>query len=132
VRKLEREAEHLVGAHLSLGEESGGFRPFRLALEIAPGWHLQANPASEEYLVSTEVRAEGGEVRNVRYPEGETLRAGFLEEPLSVYSGQVVIEGEVSGGGRVVLTYQACDEMRCLPPVERRFAPATSPSGSLS
>ncbi|HKV07198.1 MAG TPA: protein-disulfide reductase DsbD domain-containing protein, partial [Thermoanaerobaculia bacterium] len=120
VRKLEQEAGHVVGAHLSLGEESGGFRPFRLALEIAPGWHLQANPASEDFLVPTEVRADGGEVRNVRYPEGETVRPSFLEEPLSVYSGRVVIEGEVSGGG-VVVVYQACDEARCLPPVERRL-----------
>ena len=121
VGKLEREAEHLVGAWLAMGEESGGFRPFRLALEIAPGWHLQANPASEEFLVPTEVRAEGGEVRNVRYPEGEKTQASFLEEPLSVYSGRVEIVGEISGPGKIVLVYQACDEARCLPPVEREL-----------
>jgi hypothetical protein len=49
------------------------------------------------------------------------MTAGFLEEPLSVYSGRVEIEGEVSGGGRLVLQYQACDEARCLPPVEREL-----------
>ena len=123
VHKLEQEAENLVGAYLAMGEESGGFRPFRLALEIAPGWHLQANPASEEFLVPTEVRAEDGEVRNVRYPEGEKVQAGFMDKPLSVYSGQVEIEGEVSGGGRLVLVYQPCDEARCLPPVEREVIP---------
>jgi uncharacterized protein YyaL (SSP411 family) len=124
VRKLEQEAEHLVGAYLSMGEESGGFRPFRLALEIAPGWHLQANPASEEFLVPTEVRAEGGEVRNVRYPEGKRVQVGFMEKPLSCYEEQVEITGEVSGAGKVVLVYQACDDARCLPPVERSLTPA--------
>ncbi|HSK77751.1 MAG TPA: protein-disulfide reductase DsbD domain-containing protein, partial [Thermoanaerobaculia bacterium] len=83
--------------------------------------HLQANPASEEFLVPTEVRAEGGEVRNVRYPEGEKTQASFLEAPLSVYSGRVEIEGEISGPGKIVLVYQACDEARCLPPVEREL-----------
>ena len=24
-----------------------GWQPFRLVLEVAPGWHVQANPASE-------------------------------------------------------------------------------------
>jgi len=40
-----------------------------------------------------------------------------------VYAGRVVIEGEIErrGGGAVSveLSYQACDEARCLPPVER-------------
>jgi uncharacterized protein len=119
VRKLEEEAEHLVGAYFSVGEESGGFRPFRLALEIAPGWHIQANPASEEFLVPTEIRGEGGEVRNVRYPEGKAVHLGFMEKPLSCYERQVEITGEVSGPGKAVLVYQACDDARCLPPVER-------------
>src|SRR4029077_2884295 len=64
VTLLEHEAERLVRAHLDLQEEAYGWRPFRLKLEIASGWHLQANPASEPYLVATEVK---GAVRNVRY-----------------------------------------------------------------
>jgi hypothetical protein len=40
-----------------------------------------------------------------------------------VYAGRVVIEGEVErrGGGAasVEVSYQACDEARCLPPVAR-------------
>src|SRR6185312_9819297 len=68
VVKLEHEAERLVQTHLALGPDSGGWRSFRLTLEIAAGWHLQANPASEAYLVPTAVTAEGGELRNLSYP----------------------------------------------------------------
>jgi uncharacterized protein len=121
VSKLEHEAERLVRVHLEVGAEAGGWRPFRLVLEIARGWHLQANPASEPYLVPTEVK---GEVREVIYPRGELVAAAFAEEPLSVYTGRVEIAGEVGGTGRVALTYQACDDSRCLPPVTREITSA--------
>jgi hypothetical protein len=103
------------------GEEGGGWRPFRLGLEIAPGWHLQANPATEKYLVATEIRAEGGELRNVRYPEGERFPSRYSQQPIAVYSGRIEITGEVAGTERLSLTYQPCDEARCLPPVTRAF-----------
>ena len=123
VSKLEHEAEKLVTARLTLeGEGTGGWRPFRLTLEIAPGWHLQANPATEKYLVATEVKAGGCELRNVRYPEGERFPSRYSQQPIAVYSGRVEIAGEVSGPARMSLTYQPCDETRCLPPVTREVA----------
>ncbi len=112
--KLDHEAEKLVKAHLAVEGET-----FRLVLEIAPGWHVQANPASEPYLVATEV--EGEAVRNVRYPEGETLPSRFSKESIAVYSGRVEITGEIQGEGPVTLTYQPCDDSRCLPPVTREL-----------
>jgi uncharacterized protein YyaL (SSP411 family) len=121
VALLEHEAERLVRAHLDLQEEADGWRPFRLKLEIASGWHLQANPASEPYLMATEVRAEKGEVRNVRYPQGERFESRYSKEAIMVYSGTVEITGEMAAGGTLVLAYQACDEGRCLPPVERNL-----------
>jgi uncharacterized protein YyaL (SSP411 family) len=119
VAMLEREAEKLVRAHLDLQEEKDGWRPFRLTLEIASGWHLQANPASEPYLVATEVRAEKGEVRNVIYPAGERFESRYSKEATVVYSGKVEITGEVAAGARAVVEYQLCDAGRCLPPVVR-------------
>jgi uncharacterized protein YyaL (SSP411 family) len=121
VSKLEHEAEKLVAAHLSWeGETSAGWRPFRLLLEIAPEWHLQANPATEEYLVATEVKAEKDcLLRNLRYPEGERFPSRYSQQPIAVYTRRVEITGEASGTRRMSLAYQACDETRCLPPVER-------------
>ena len=119
VSKLEHEAERLVRPHLEIGSETDGWCPFRLTLDIAPGWHLQANPASEPYLVPTQVLAEGGEVRNVRYPQGERFSSRYSQQPIAVYTTRAEIAGEVAATGRLALTYQLCDEARCMPPVTR-------------
>jgi len=62
-------------------------------------------------MVPTEVRGVESEVRALRYPKADR------------YEGRVTIEGEVEAPeGRPVvvsLTYQACDEARCLLPVTR-------------
>ena len=126
VDKLTHAAEGLVKVRLDEMEETEeGWHRFRMTLEIAPGWHIQANPASEEYLVPTEVVAEqGAEVRGLSYPQGEEMPAGFAGgRPLAVYAGRVEITGEVrGGGGRLVLRFQPCDDARCLPPIEHPVA----------
>jgi len=109
---MARAAAELVKVSLWEPVAGEGWQPFRLVLEIAPGWHIQANPASEEFLLPTEVTAEGGaEVRDLQYPPGEEMPA--------VYAGRVEVAGEVSGHGRLVVRFQLCDDARCLPPAER-------------
>jgi uncharacterized protein YyaL (SSP411 family) len=122
--KLEDMASGLLSLHLHLEEERGGWRPFRLSVTVEPGWHLQANPASEEFLTPTTLRAEGAELRNVRYPEGHQLESK-ISETLSVYDGTFEITGEVSQIGmssELVLTFQVCDDSRCLPETTREVA----------
>jgi uncharacterized protein YyaL (SSP411 family) len=116
---LDHEAERLVRSRLETSPAESGWRAFRLTLEIAPGWHLQANPASAAYLLPTAVEAEKGEVRNVRYPPGEPFGSQFSKETIAVYTGQVEITGEASETAGLVLSYQLCDESKCLPPVRR-------------
>lgn len=127
IRKLEQEAERLVGVELELDGEAGGegWRPFRLALSIASGWHLQANPASESFLIPTQVTAEGARLRNLRYPEGDELMPEFALKPLSVYEGRVEVTGElgeVMAGARIRVTYQLCDDSHCLPETTQEVA----------
>jgi uncharacterized protein YyaL (SSP411 family) len=123
MRQLEREEERVVLVRGELGEPaSDGFRPFRLTLDIAPGWHINANPASESYLVATEVTAEGVPLREVRYPAPGQMHLAAVDQPLDCYDGTVVVEGEVgAGAGRLLLTYQPCDASRCLPPVTQKL-----------
>ena len=46
------------------------------------------------------------------------LDLAFADFPLSVYSGTLTLEGEIADGETVVLlSYQACDDRRCLPAV---------------
>jgi hypothetical protein len=46
----------------------------------------------------------------------------FSKAPLSVYDGEVILEGEANRGATAVtLVYQACDDTRCLSPVSREL-----------
>ncbi len=94
-----------------------GWREFIVKLEIREGWHVNANPASLDFLIPTQIT---GPVRKIRYPPGEPLRFAFADEQLRVYSSEAVIRGELDEKtASLDLTYQACDERRCLPPVIR-------------
>jgi uncharacterized protein YyaL (SSP411 family) len=118
---LEEEAYEAVAIDGRLGSsEDDDWKPFRVDIEVRKGWHVNANPAGPG-LVPTAVAGVVGRVRNVRYPAGEAWNGGAGAVP--VYRGRVTIDGEVErrGGGAASLevTYQACDDARCLPPVAR-------------
>ncbi len=123
--QIEEAARRTVDAQIDVHRREDGSRSFRMTIQVAPGWHLNANPAGADFLVATEVRGKGLTLRDVRYPPGEPVRLGFQDEPLPVYQGTVVIEGEIAAvadgvggrGGSLVLVYQPCDDTRCLPPV---------------
>ena len=90
---------------------------FEIQMSIDEGWHVNANPASSPYLIATEVQ---GDVSGVDYPDGEMMTFSFTDEAISVYGGDVVLTGGLTGE-RIVLVYQACDDTRCLSPVEREL-----------
>ncbi len=121
------------------GQAEDGWRAFELRFRVAEGWHLNANPASLDFLIPTTIEvpivaagaAAGVQLRALAYPEGT------LDGDVSVYQGEVCLTGElrlsreVDGGGEgrdswLQLTYQPCQADRCLPPVSlavRRQAP---------
>jgi hypothetical protein len=118
---LEEEAYEAAEIEGRLGSsDDDDWKPFHVELAVRAGWHVNANPAGAG-LVATSVAGVVGGVRNVRYPAGEAWDGGA--GPVAVYRGRVAIEGEVErrGGGAASLevTYQACDDARCLPAVAR-------------
>ena len=118
---LEQEAYAAVEIDGRLGtSEDEEWKPFRVELDVKQGWHVNASPAGAG-LVPVRVAGVIGKVRGVHYPAAAAWDGGAGAVP--VYAGRVVIEGEIQrrGGGAVSveLSYQACDEARCLPPVER-------------
>jgi uncharacterized protein YyaL (SSP411 family) len=118
---LEDEAYDAVELDGRLGtSEDEEWKPFRIEVAVRKGWHLNGNPAGPG-LVPTAVTGLVGRVRALRYPAPETWDGGA--EPVPVYRGRVAIEGEIErrGGGAagIEVSYQACDETRCLPPVSR-------------
>ncbi|HUL76733.1 MAG TPA: DUF255 domain-containing protein [Vicinamibacteria bacterium] len=118
---LEDVAYDVVEMEGKLGRsDDDEWKPFRIDIAVRGGWHVNANPAGAG-LVPTGVRGLIGLVRSLRYPAPETWDGGA--GPVPIFRGRVTIEGEVErrGGGAagVEVSYQACDETRCLPPVSR-------------
>ncbi|MDX1503924.1 MAG: thioredoxin domain-containing protein, partial [Thermoanaerobaculia bacterium] len=99
-----------------------GWRRLEIALAIADGWHLAAPGAEELAGQPPRLAAEDLELDAVRLPEGRPLALAPDADPVPCYVGRVVIEARVRPAGacpRLLLTYQPCDDRRCLAPVER-------------
>lgn len=119
---------------------------------IGEGFRIQANPASQPFLVPALLEIEEDvrvEVGSPEYPPGKPYRLQGTSEDLSVYADRLVIRVPVTAprgpGARssdeVVLEgrlrYQACNEQVCLRPSSvpvqvpvsiRPRPPATAPS----
>ncbi|MCH8270179.1 MAG: DUF255 domain-containing protein [Planctomycetes bacterium] len=99
-----------------------------VTLDMDEGWHVNANPASAEYLIPTvaDVRSDlPVTVANVMYPAAHEL--SLAGEPIQVYGSGAAIrvscvlgDDATPGPGtlRVVVGYQACDDQSCLAPAE--------------
>ena len=78
-------------------------QPFRLALvaTIAPGWHVNSNKPSEDYLIPTEAAlapVEGLSFGAPAYPAHKEKKLPFSDKPLALFDGETVIV--VEGNGR--------------------------------
>jgi uncharacterized protein YyaL (SSP411 family) len=111
----------------------GPWRAFRITLEIKAGWHVNAHPAGFPTLVATEAQESVGRLRGLRYPPGELLGHLPSGERIRVYRDRAVIEGEIEvapGGAPVVaVTFQPCDDARCLSPATVDVPLETGPEG---
>ncbi|MEZ5333047.1 MAG: protein-disulfide reductase DsbD family protein, partial [Thermoanaerobaculia bacterium] len=127
--------------------ERGETAQVATVLTLEDGWHTNSHQPTYDYLIPTEVRLtapEGWpEVGTLRYPEGEIKSFAFADEPLSVYDGEVSILAPVAvpldaeeGPHEVsaTVTYQACDDRSCLPPVtvERALSLTVGSGGASS
>lgn len=111
--------------------EAGEPGEVEVVARIEGGFRIQANPASEPFLVPARLELPGDERVHVGtpvYPPGKAYRLRGADEDLSVYQGTVVIRvplearpaaGDASPGETVLdgrLHYQACNELVCLRP----------------
>lgn len=99
-----------------------------IMLDIAEGFHVHSNPASDKFYHATEVKAspQGGMTPGKpTYPKAVMHKFGFSEKPLSVYEGHVVIRlpltaDKTAAKGRhtfnATIHVQPCDNEVCLPP----------------
>lgn len=106
-----------------------------LQLKIREPYHINSNPASEEYLIPVSVTVDDDSVANdgaVIYPKAELKKFGFSEKLLAVYEGEVLVRvplkvrhrGGDRGSQRISgkVRYQACNDKSCLIPQNVPFA----------
>jgi len=107
---------------------AGASADLPIPIAIEPGYHINANPATFDYLIATELtvdKSDGITFGKPVYPTAETRKFQFAEEPLAVYEGNVQIKLPVQSalnatkGNRTLsvrVRVQACDEEKCFPP----------------
>ena len=94
-----------------------------VTLSIDPSYHVNANPASADYLEPTAVTLPGTPDAKITYPAGQIFKPKFSPEGISVYEGSVTIKVELPKGrlaslanAPLRLEVQACSDRICLPP----------------
>ena len=122
---------HVAGPDtLQLAQRGSGSALVKITID--KGYHVQAHPASADYLIATELtfkRLRGVRAGKLVYPAGTAYSLQGSDEKLSTYSGELVIQvplrvtDEVRPGDYTLkgsLRFQACDDKSC-------FAPANLP-----
>ena len=98
-----------------------------LPLDLRPGYHVNSNAPSDEYLIPLRLSWNPGplEATGFAFPQPRMEKYSFSEKPLSVFTGdfQIVTHFKASANaaaGPATLTgklrYQACNNSMCLPP----------------
>ena len=126
---LEPSADAVVAATAQVKGESDEVFNVELQLKIAAGWHINANPAGQDYLIPTTVAVDVNdpvEIFDVAYPKGRSMRFEFSEEPLNIYEERLTIPLRLKPKPNVTLkknvpitlklTYQPCNDTECLFP----------------
>ncbi|MFQ5913682.1 MAG: thioredoxin domain-containing protein [Nitrospinota bacterium] len=96
-----------------------------VTLHIDEGYHINANPASLDYLIPTSVAFNDVTPTRIIYPRAVRFEPEFAPQALNVYEDTVVIVAKFQKGilkeapvirGKVIA--QACNNHTCLPPAE--------------
>jgi len=91
-------------------------------LDIAGGWHINANPASLDFLIPTsvDVREDSGKTEvKPAYPDARVMTTPLGD--IKVYEGKISIPVQVTLPGsmenlRLLIRAQACKDTTCLAP----------------
>lgn len=91
-----------------------------VTIDIAPGFHINANPASDPKLIPTQLTLTDQPGLRVEYPPAQVFKAPFAPQGIAVYSGQVKLHALLAQVPETAMTVrlrvQACDDAVCLAP----------------
>lgn len=104
-----------------------------VTLTIDEGYHVNANPASLDYLIPTTVQFAGVLPERVEYPAPVSFKPDFADEALDVYEGTPTVLAIFPPGAfhgmtaiRGTVTVQACNDQICLPPSDLQVSVSLS------
>ena len=96
--------------------------------EVAAGYHINDHVPSLDYLIPTQLKLELTpplEPGRAAYPKGTSRKFEFMDQPISVYEGRLVVGQQLKVAAdakpgayqlKGALEYQACNDHACLPP----------------
>jgi len=131
-----QEPEHVVDVKSLIARDAvrpGETFKAALVLKVHAGYHINDNAPLDEFMIPTElVVAENPdfEVVEISFPRGRRARFSYSEAELVIYEGEVLLgvllkaKDGLAAGARSIkgaLTYQACNDESCLPPMELPF-----------
>jgi uncharacterized protein YyaL (SSP411 family) len=85
----------------------------KININLAKGWHINANKVLDEGLIATKII---GNIKNVNYPKGDLVSLAFSKNKVATYQDKVEISFERQDEQPLKLQLQACNETVCLPP----------------
>lgn len=112
-------ADH-VRAHARLARTKLGANLI-VTIEVDPGYHINANPASDPNLIPTLIALPGRPDLKVHYPAAQRFKVPFAPQGIAVYQGSVTLLGHLSPAptsppATANLRVQACNDEVCLAP----------------
>lgn len=94
-----------------------------VTLKVDDGYHINANPASFDYLIPTSVVLDRLKPSKVKYPKPIRFKSDFARDGLDLYEGTVSLiasfpKGSLKGRKKIegAVTAQARNTQTCLPP----------------
>ena len=109
----------------------GGSFEVGARLVVASGWHINANPASYEFLIPTTLEVVSElpvEVVSVDYPPAHIFKPAFADDSVSVYTDTAIVQATLrlgvvaapvsSDSLSLTLLFQACNDVQCLAPTQ--------------
>src|SRR5215469_15786538 len=127
----------VVSGHMVLdsdGAHAGSSARAAVVAEVAPGYHINDHVPSLDYLIPTELKLDTTEpiaVGSIAYPKGSPQKFSFLDTPISVYQGKLLVGATLKVAANAkpgayslkgTLNYQACNDHACLPPASLALA----------
>jgi len=68
----------------------------QVAIDVAPGWHINSVSPRQEYLIATQLTDAAGEpLVNTKYPDEKLAKLDFEESVLSLYDGSIQITADL-------------------------------------